>query len=48
MRRRRLIGATIVTHRLVFSYSLSGRPALSHNGILYIQGVGPLTAINVK
>jgi hypothetical protein len=48
MRRRRLIGATIVTHRLVFSYSLSGRPALSHNGILYIQGVGPVAAINVK
>jgi hypothetical protein len=41
-------GIDVQTHRLVFSYPLPGRLALSHNGILYIQGVGPLTAINVK
>jgi hypothetical protein len=27
---------------------MSGKLALSRNGILYIQGVGPLTAINLK
>jgi hypothetical protein len=41
-------GIDFKTHQIVFSYPLTGRLALSHNGILYIQGVGPLAAINVK
>ena len=41
-------GIDAVTHQLVFSYPFSGRLALSHNGILYIQGTGPIVAINVK
>lgn len=41
-------GIDAVTHQLVFSYPFPGRLALSHNGILYIQGVGPIVAINVK
>jgi hypothetical protein len=41
-------GIDAVTHQLVFSYPFSGRLALSRNGILYIQGVGPIVAINVK
>ncbi len=36
------------THKLVFSYPFPGRLALSQNGILYIQGAGPIVAINVK
>ena len=36
------------THQIVFSYPLSGRLALSRSGVLYIQGVGPIVAINVK
>ena len=36
------------THQVVFSYPLSGRLALSRSGVLYIQGVGPIVAINVK
>jgi hypothetical protein len=38
----------VVTHRAVWSYPLSGRLALSQNGILYIQGKDVLTAINLK
>ena len=41
-------GIDLTTHDAVWSYPLAGRLALSQNGILYIQGVGPLTAINVK
>lgn len=41
-------GIDTATHRLVFSYPFPGRLALSHNGILYIQGTGPIVAINVK
>jgi hypothetical protein len=41
-------GIDFTTHRLVFSYPFPGRLALSHNGILYIQGTGPIVAINVK
>jgi hypothetical protein len=41
-------GVDAVTHQLVFSYPFAGRLALSHNGILYIQGTGPIVAINVK
>jgi hypothetical protein len=40
-------GIDLVTHRTVWSYPFPGSLALSQNGILYIQGVGPLTAINV-
>jgi Putative Ig domain/PQQ-like domain len=41
-------GIDAVTHQLVFSYPFPGRLALSQNGILYIQGTGPIVAINVK
>ena len=41
-------GIDATTHQLVFSYPFPGRLALSHNGILYIQGTGPIVAINVK
>ena len=41
-------GIDINTHQLVFSYPFPGRLALSRNGILYIQGTGPIVAINVK
>ncbi|HVN47129.1 MAG TPA: PQQ-binding-like beta-propeller repeat protein [Steroidobacteraceae bacterium] len=36
------------SHAEVWSYPLSGRLSLSQNGVLYIEGAGPLTAINVK
>jgi hypothetical protein len=41
-------GIDTITHKLVFSYPFPGRLALSQNGILYIQGTGPIVAINVK
>jgi hypothetical protein len=41
-------GIDRTTHQLVFSYPFAGRLALSNNGILYIQGTGPIVAINVK
>lgn len=41
-------GIDRATHQLVWSYPLGGRLALSRNGVLYIQGVGPIVAINVK
>jgi hypothetical protein len=41
-------GIDLTTHKTVFSYPFIGRLALSRNGVLYIQGVGPLTAINLK
>jgi len=41
-------GIDRITHQLVFSYPFAGRLALSKNGILYIQGTGPIVAINVK
>jgi hypothetical protein len=41
-------GIDTLTHKLVFSYPFPGRLALSQNGILYIQGTGPIVAINVK
>ena len=41
-------GIDRATHKTVWSYPLPGRLALSRNGILYIQGVGPVVAINVK
>jgi putative pyrroloquinoline-quinone binding quinoprotein/putative Ig domain-containing protein len=41
-------GIDTTSHQLVWSYPLSGRLALSQNGILYIEGAAPLTAINLK
>lgn len=41
-------GIDRTTHRMVWSYPLSGRLALSNSGVLYIQGVGPVVAINVR
>jgi hypothetical protein len=41
-------GIDTTTHQLVFSYPFAGRLALSSNGILYIQGIGPIVAINLK
>jgi putative Ig domain-containing protein/putative pyrroloquinoline-quinone binding quinoprotein len=41
-------GIDAITHNLVFSYPFPGRLALSKNGILYIQGTGPIVAINMK
>ena len=41
-------GIDRVTRQLVWSYPFGGRLALSRNGVLYIQGVGPIVAINVK
>jgi hypothetical protein len=36
------------SHQMVWSYPLSGRLALSRSGVLYIQGAGPVVAINVR
>ena len=36
------------THQSVWSYPLSGKPALSPNGILYIQNATDLVAVNLK
>jgi len=41
-------GIDRATHQTVWSYPFTGRLALSRNGVLYIQGDGPLVAINVK
>jgi putative Ig domain-containing protein/putative pyrroloquinoline-quinone binding quinoprotein len=41
-------GIDRATHQTVWSYPFTGRLALSQNGVLYIQGAGPLVAINVK
>jgi hypothetical protein len=41
-------GIDRATHQMVWSYPFTGRLALSRNGVLYIQGVGPVVAINVK
>ncbi len=41
-------GVDLGSHLAVWSYPLSGRVSLSQNGILYIEGASPLTAINVK
>jgi hypothetical protein len=38
----------IPTHRVVWSYPVTGRLALSQNGILYLQGQSLLIAINLK
>jgi hypothetical protein len=41
-------GIDLATHQTVWSYPGAALLALSQNGIVYIQGAGPLTAINVK
>jgi hypothetical protein len=41
-------GIDRTTHQIVWSYPFTGRLALSQNGVLYIQGVGPIVAINLK
>jgi hypothetical protein len=41
-------GIDRATHQMVWSYPFTGRLALSKNGVLYIQGSGPIVAINVK
>lgn len=41
-------GIDRATHQMVWSYPFSGRLALSRNGVLYLQGAGPIVAINVK
>jgi len=41
-------GVDTTSHQTVWSYPLSGRLALSQNGVLYIEGAAPFTAINVK
>jgi hypothetical protein len=38
----------LVSHRQVWSFPMSGRLALSRNGVLYIQAVSELATINVK
>jgi hypothetical protein len=43
-----IYGIDVNTRQTVWSYPLVGRLALSQSGILYIQGQGPLIAINVK
>jgi hypothetical protein len=43
-----IYGIDTTSHQAVWSYPLTGRLALSQNGILYIEGASPLTAINVK
>jgi hypothetical protein len=43
-----IYGIDTTSHQAVWSYPLSGRLALSQNGILYIEGASPLTAINLK
>lgn len=41
-------GIDRATRRMVWSYPFTGQLALSRNGVLFIQGVGPVVAINVK
>ena len=43
-----IYGIDTTSHQTTWSYPLSGRLALSQNGILYIEGSAPLTAINLK
>jgi hypothetical protein len=38
----------LARQKTIWSYPMVGRLALSRNGVLYIQGQGPLVAINVK
>jgi len=41
-------GIDTTFHAAVWSYPFTGRLALSRNGILYLEGAAPLTAINLK
>jgi hypothetical protein len=36
------------THRAVWSYPVTGNLALSSNGVLYLEGINTLTAVNAK
>ncbi len=38
----------LTTHRAVWSYPVSGNLALSSDGVLYLEGINTLTAINAK
>lgn len=38
----------LMTHKAVWSYPVIGNLALSSNGVLYLQGVNTLTAVNAK
>jgi outer membrane protein assembly factor BamB len=38
----------LTTHKPVWSYPVSGNLALSSDGVLYLEGVNTLTAINAK
>lgn len=38
----------LTTHKAVWSYPVTGNLALSSNGVLYLEGINTLTAINAK
>lgn len=38
----------LTTHKTVWSYPVTGNLALSSNGVLYLEGINTLTAINAK
>jgi outer membrane protein assembly factor BamB len=38
----------LTTHKAVWSYPVSGNLALSNDGVLYLEGINTLTAINAK
>ena len=38
----------ITTHKTVWSYPVTGNLALSSNGVLYLEGINTLTAVNAK
>jgi hypothetical protein len=38
----------LITHKTVWSYPVTGNLALSSNGVLYLEGINTLTAVNAK
>ena len=38
----------LTTHKTVWSYPVTGNLALSSNGVLYLEGINTLTAVNAK
>jgi outer membrane protein assembly factor BamB len=38
----------LTTHKAVWSYPVTGNLALSSNGVLYLEGINTLTAVNAK
>lgn len=38
----------LTTHKAVWSYPVTGNLALSSNGVLHLEGINTLTAINAK